>query len=460
MSSTGARRGVRAVDLLLIPAGIAVGGVLAACLWFIVVSFGPRYLVPNFADTSAMLRWWLNPQFFVREGDLLVGNHPSMPHRTFAAAKAAGTYRVFVTGGSQAMGDPYVHVWPETASPKHIRLRIDDNGGISTWLVRYLQMLYPDRRVEVINVAMAGQNTSTVAQQFTELVRDGAPDLVIVLSGNNEWVGPEIPAASFDRTVTDTATQYAADLNTIVAAAEKAQVPTYILTVPGNLRDWAPSTHDLPGRNGARQFLTKRRWESGMRYLEKLGAAESALYFYFRAHVRDAAGDFDGAYLDYVRARDLDQALTRAPTSFNEAAMRQDGHYVRAFDLESALRRYSANGIPGFDLFHDFCHMKIRGYMLAAKEIALFHQRDRQLPERELPDLSIPDHIRDSLRVLYAVKERKWADLAALPPASRLGVENIANASLEFQAEQNQLEDLHTAIRRYETDLQEVAGAE
>jgi hypothetical protein len=454
MSRGGVRPG-KLFGLVLVIAGIFAGCVISAGLWAVVVRASPRYMVPNLVSQIELFRWWLYPRFFVRQGDLYISNHPSMPYRELPVTKAAGTFRVFLTGSSQAMGDPYVHVWPERTKAQQLRLRIEDRGGISTWLRQYLQMLHPDRNVEVHNVAIAGQNVSTVAREVIEILQIGEPDLIIVLSGNNEWRGAEISPDRFDETIAVVVDRYAADLRRIAVAAEAARVPTYMLTVPVNLRDWVPSMYPLELRGAMREIFGKRDWERGLRVLEQVGATQHALYSFVRARAREATGDMPGAFDAYVLARDRDPAVIRTVSALNDVVRGLDGTYVRSFDLEKALRHYARDGIPGFDLFHDFCHMKLRGYMLAAKEIALFHQKIQGMPTQPLPDLDVPDQIRESLRVLYAVKERKWADLAGIKGVARLGEMNIENVSEGFRAEQRELDDLQRAIHQYESDLGE-----
>ena len=86
-------------------------------------------------------------------------------------AKAAGTYRIFVLGGSAAQGVP------------------DPGFSFSRVLQAMLAETYPDATFEVVNTAMTAINSHVVLP----IARDCAafePDLFIVYMGNNEITGP------------------------------------------------------------------------------------------------------------------------------------------------------------------------------------------------------------------------------------------------------------------------------
>jgi tetratricopeptide (TPR) repeat protein len=89
-----------------------------------------------------------------------------------------GTIRVFVLGGSAAMGTP------------------EPAFGLARMLEVHLEMLYPQHRFEVHNTAMAAINSHVVRLIAAECARL-EPDLLVVLLGNNEVVGPYGPGTVF-----------------------------------------------------------------------------------------------------------------------------------------------------------------------------------------------------------------------------------------------------------------------
>lgn len=89
---------------------------------------------------------------------------------SFPIAKPAGTLRIFCLGGSAAAG------WPHPSAENY------------AWYLRQmLALALPDQAIEVNNVAGHGFASYRVHAIFDEVI-DFEPDLIIVYSGNNEFV--------------------------------------------------------------------------------------------------------------------------------------------------------------------------------------------------------------------------------------------------------------------------------
>jgi len=89
----------------------------------------------------------------------------------FSRHKAPGTVRIFMLGESAAMGDP------------------QPAFGLPRLLQAMLELKFPNRKFEVINVAMTAINSHAIR----EIARDCAPleaDVWVIYAGNNEVVGP------------------------------------------------------------------------------------------------------------------------------------------------------------------------------------------------------------------------------------------------------------------------------
>jgi tetratricopeptide (TPR) repeat protein len=93
---------------------------------------------------------------------------------TFIKKPSDDRLRVFVLGGSAAMGFPH------------------KNHGVDRLLAAQLNALFPDKDVEVINTAMTSVNSHVVHQVAETLPADSA-DFAVILMGNNEVVGPYGP---------------------------------------------------------------------------------------------------------------------------------------------------------------------------------------------------------------------------------------------------------------------------
>jgi len=95
------------------------------------------------------------------------GKSPS--EREFLAEKPAAGFRVFVVGGSSAAGFPYPPAY-----------------AFSGWLERRLRAQLPGLAVEVVNAAVAGYSSRRDLVAVREIAAH-EPDLVLVMSGHNEW---------------------------------------------------------------------------------------------------------------------------------------------------------------------------------------------------------------------------------------------------------------------------------
>lgn len=96
---------------------------------------------------------------------------PSTSPDYFLDPKPEGTYRIFCLGGSTTVGFPY---WYNGAFPSFMRDR--------------LARIFPDRKIEVINLGMTATNSYTVLDMAEDIMAY-EPDLVVVYDGHNEFYG-------------------------------------------------------------------------------------------------------------------------------------------------------------------------------------------------------------------------------------------------------------------------------
>jgi tetratricopeptide (TPR) repeat protein len=102
----------------------------------------------------------------------------------FPRQKEPNTVRIFVVGGSAAQGYP---------EPRNLSL--------SSFLEAMLRDLWPDRRLEIINLSVVAVASFPVRCIYEEAIQYD-PDLMIVYTGNNEFYGAQGVASvhSFGRT--------------------------------------------------------------------------------------------------------------------------------------------------------------------------------------------------------------------------------------------------------------------
>lgn len=433
----------------------ATAGVLLglAALWWTDQLPWRGHEASNGLVPSLLAQWRADPTYFVRRGERFESQHPFMPAQSFGVTKGDRELRVFVLGSSQAMGDPYVHARTETEGLDLEVLHIANSGGIATWLAEYLRLLYPKREIDVVNAAIGSQDLTTAAEVMHEVAAKGQPDLVVVLDGNNESFNrTHTDLAAFEATLNQLTPRYAVALQAIRDTAETHAIPTYVLTVPTNLRDWLPST---AGQTMAKvdldRILASQQWAAGLAQLQQLGGSDHALAFFLQGRALEASGEQEAAYAQYLRAKDLDFNLLRAHSRWNDAVRQLAGKFVHVLDLEAELQHWSPSGLPGFDLFHDHCHFRLDTNVRVARFIAAFHQDQAGLQPQELPIIDARARMQANLQALYAIKERKWRRLQESPDFDHLGDENARNVESQFR---NEMDAIERMIRVRAADLQ------
>ncbi len=142
---------------VLVEGGLRIIGFGQDYPLFVPVEAAPDYLVLN----REVAHRYFNQEVQV----------PTGLHDVFRAERDSTTLRIFVQGGSSAAGYPYYY-----------------GGSFSRMLEQRLQQTWPERRVELVNVAMAAVNSYTILDQVDEIL-DQSPDAVLIYAGHNEFYG-------------------------------------------------------------------------------------------------------------------------------------------------------------------------------------------------------------------------------------------------------------------------------
>jgi tetratricopeptide (TPR) repeat protein len=140
---------------------------------------------------------------------------PALPHDLFAAAKPARGLRLFVLGGSSAAGFPFPH-----------------NGTFSRVLGEALRDVLPNDSIEVVNVAIAGANSSSAMRDFAGEVIAERPDAVLIYGGRDERTEPEsAPLSAGEEKELDH------NLRSLLRRLRDSRIPAFV----GSLAPRAPS---------------------------------------------------------------------------------------------------------------------------------------------------------------------------------------------------------------------------
>jgi tetratricopeptide (TPR) repeat protein len=308
----------------------------------------------------------------------------------FLQAKPDNSYRIFVLGGSSTAGYPYGN---NITFPRILNLRLCD--------------AFPQKRIEVVNMAMTAINSYTLLDYMDEILEQ-APDALLIYAGHNEFYGALGVAsveslgrsnwfvrlylslqrfktvrllrdiiyktaglfkspADEDSTSDDTQTQmsrivkdeniyYKSDLyqlgkkqfynnlEAICSRAKDAGIKVILSELVANIRDQLPfGSAKTNDMPAAMELFTKGR------HLE-------------------SEGNYQEAKEAYYMAKDLDLIRFRASEEFNDIIHQIGNRYaIPVIEMKKWFERQSPNGLIGNTLMHEHLHPNIDGYFLMAE---------------------------------------------------------------------------------------------
>lgn len=324
---------------------------------------------------------------------------PNSNHDTFYKVKRENSYRIFVLGESSAAGFPF--------SP---------NGSFSRYLQDKLDLYYPNRLIEVVNLGMSAINTYTLVDLMPGVIEQ-KPDLIIIYTGHNEYYGALgvgslesmvnsdflIKASLFFRkfktyqfindiideifslltkkeidkesestlmaqVVKDKLIEFGGDkyksgieqfkknIESILKSASANKIPVIIGTLTSNIKDQSPF---IAGTNNKK---------------------ESADSIFVKAGNEFEKGNYPAADSLFRLAKDLDALRFRAPEEINRAINSIGSKYnSRVVNIDSIFCSRSPGNIVGDNLMVDHLHPSLSGYLLMGKsffdEVILFLEK-------------------------------------------------------------------------------------
>ena len=323
-----------------------------------------------------------DPAFLITNPDFVNRYFPSFQPKIapnpFKKEKAENTFRVFVFGGSSAIGFPH-NFYYSFASQLEQKLLLNTNG----------------LNVEVINLGMTAVN-SYVIRDLSKRVTEYEPDAIIIYAGHNEYYGsfgagstqfdlinnigikrlvlwlknfrlfrlmenvlkadPEEPASADNRTLMAKVVkesniikgsdiyesgikQYEENIKDVFDEYNANGIPVYIGTIASNLKDQAP-----------------------------LGENEEALEAFRKGTTLYESRKYDQALEEFQKSKELDGIRFRAPEAINKfivESSQKEG--VILVDIQEILREASVRGIEDETIFIDHLHPNARGHNLMAE---------------------------------------------------------------------------------------------
>jgi len=386
----------------------------------------------------------------------------AMVNQRFHKNKLPNEFRIFVIGGSQAMGTPYVAPYFDNISSLFNLLDIPNKGGISSWLEEYFKIIYPEKTVSVINASGESQDSKWVLQTFREIKEKGSPDLIIILSGNNERRDDKIEGSwqvenikDFTDVLSNLTAQYKKHILAIANTSVDLEFPVYFLTVPNNIRDHIPYHSKNLDFNAIQNLWNIGQHDKVLINLGKDIYKNNSVAHFYTAKTYDDLQKYELAREHYFRAKDLDWNFTRSRSQWNDIIRDLKSSNNKVIDMEKKMFDYAENHIPGNDLFLDYCHLNLRGNQIVAYEISKAFISDQKINPQlsdKLKQQKIEIFKPWQLKVLYTIKIFKWMRLKYYAWKININVENSQNTINNYKNALDKANDTKNLLYTIEND--------
>jgi tetratricopeptide (TPR) repeat protein len=302
----------------------------------------------------------------------------------FLTNKPDTAYRVFVMGCSTARGFPY------------------QTGNMFSRILYYrLQDAFPNKRIEVVNVALAATSSYSLADMIDDVL-DYKPDAILIYNSHNEYYGTlgvgsvekkgnhiwlkqlrlkliklrtyqliqdliygiisksknesnqpmvtlmeclaqEKSIRCNSELFNDGIHQFDVNISRVLRKAKNHHVPVILSELVSNIKDQAPFGSEASGNLPA------------------------AIDVFRQAQELEKNNKFDEARALYYKAKDLDIIRFRAPEEINETIHRLGKKYdCPVIPMKRIFEEHSTNGLIGNNLMVEHLHPNIDGYFLMA----------------------------------------------------------------------------------------------
>ena len=308
----------------------------------------------------------------------------------FLRDKPDDSYRIFVMGESATAGFPY-----------------PGNLAFSRILQARLADAFPQRTVEVVNVAVTATNTYAMVDFIDEILAQ-QPDAILVYAGHNEFYGAlgaastispgrfkpvlqlylsvrrlrlfqAVEAGLHRLKSTDAASGSPEGANgpgfTLMGRlSDKADIPLEGVVYQRAREQFTANLHALLARSKAAGVpMLIGDLVSNVRDRPPFASIESAtqpraLDVFNEAAMLEKEGRHEAARAAFARARDLDALRFRAPGEFNDIIRRVAAeHGQPVVPVQAAFEAASPNGIVGATLMLEHLHPNVEGQFLMSE---------------------------------------------------------------------------------------------
>lgn len=362
----------------------------------------------------------------------------------FKKEKDPNTLRIFVQGGSTALGFPY-----------------ENNASFHRMLQYQFNLNFPELPVEIINLSLTAVNSYTLLD-FADEIIEREPDAVLIYAGHNEFYGalgvgssnklgqnpilvrlgielrrlrlgrilssllsrpsqgesPELNAGMMQRLAAEQSikknsklfdkgiNQFNQNMSLLLSKYQEHQIPVFIGTLVSNLKDQPPFVSD-PSTH------------------------QNADYYYKEGKQFEELGNYDRSLQFFTLAKEEDLLRFRAPEAMNQNIKSLASQYEAVVvPVVQEFRANSPNGIIGKELILEHLHPNLDGYYLLSTSFYRSMVKTLNFDERPgqksvLPFAELPLTQMDSFFGNYqnVILRSQWPFSEPLPTFSLAGKE-------------------------------------
>lgn len=323
--------------------------------------------------------------------------HPEIPWQIFKTPKPQNEFRTIVLGGSQAMGTPYVFHNKNIGNKlQWIFDKERDKISISYWLSQMLPSVIKNKDIKVINLGMAGGSIIKVKKLLIDNYHILRPDLVIIITGNNErykYEFEKIPykgdnpilkvlyesglilrgkseaeAKGLKENLKIVKSIYKRELEEVLSFLENKKVKTYALPAAVNTKDWFPYAPE----DDIKKFVDiyKTNPKNLIKNLPLIKKQMNSIEIFFAGKVLLDQKREKEAKEFLELSLEIDKAFLRNRPGYKnilkEVAIK---HKAIFLDLQRELEKLLNVQVIGNEIFLDYCHYNPKGNFLVASLI-------------------------------------------------------------------------------------------
>ncbi|MEA3306796.1 MAG: hypothetical protein U9Q34_03325, partial [Elusimicrobiota bacterium] len=287
---------------------------------------------------------------------------------------------IIIPGRSQ--GRDFSFIMPKPKGVKRIFIIGESVAGLMYWQIPLVKDSI--KNPEIVNCGMGAYESGRILDVFIEIM-DYEPDLIVVLSGNNEMVGDpcrgiaaemrrrlrmiKINAKRIFSGLKMKESEYFINIKTheerlrkMVKIAREKKVPVVLCTLPANMKDFSPfGSLPFEIKNFAKAYFLMEtgHYKKAKKIFEAIlteNPKEPFNHFYL-AKILESLGKFNEAKRHYELAIEWDNRMDRSSKERNKMireVTKEEGACLA--DLEKSFMDVSKNKIIGGDLIVDGVH--------------------------------------------------------------------------------------------------------